>query len=152
MKKIIIGILLVVIGALAAVGIGMAIKSCNEKAEENKNNITCTVTLLEDEYAKGDTVMFRCEVTADVELTSLVYVLNADDDVAVTVKTALTEDVENAKGDGEYYIDSGVEMIDTTDMNVGNYSIQFYGLDAEGTRYEVSDVFNFKLVTVAVAE
>ena len=152
MKKLIIGILLVVIGALAAVGIGMGIKSCNEKAEENKHNITCERTLLEDKYAVGDTIMFRYAVTADVELVSLVYKINADEEVAMSVKTALTEDVEDAKGDGEYYIDSGVEMIDTTDMKAGYYTIQALAYDAEGTRFEIGEPFTFELVTVAVAD
>ena len=148
MKKFLIGLLAVVLILGAALGIVLGVRSCNDK---NENNIEYELTLIEDKYAVGDIVMFRYVVTADVELTKMVYILNDGSEVEMTVKTGKTEDLEDAPGDGEFYIDTGVEMIDTADMNVGNFVFKAYAYDAEENKYNFDTPHVFELVAASTA-
>lgn len=144
MKKVIIFILILLLGAGAAFGISMAVKSCSDK----ENKVAAKVSLLEDEYAIGDIVTFRVEATSDVELVSMTYVLNAGTEQSMTVKTGTAEELDINVGNGKYGIDTGVEMIDTADMAAGNYIIAFYGYDADNTRYDFGIKEVFEIVNV----
>ena len=147
MKKILGVFLLVIFALLAVLGISIGVKSCS-KEEDNKNNITAQVTLLEDEYAISDIAMFRYVLTSDVELTKMTYVLNNGTEVIMTVKTGESSELEDAEGSGKYYIDTGVEMINTADMTAGNYVIEAYAYDAENTRYDFDVPHVFALLNV----
>lgn len=150
MKKILIGILIALLAIGGTIGVIFGVKACKEN-KENVHNITCDITLLEDSYAKGDLVMFKVIVTADVELTSLSYRLNNGDAVSMKVKTGESKDLDEKVGDGKYYIEANVEMIDTADMTEGYYNIVFQSGDAEGTTYKVAGPFMFELVAVTPA-
>ena len=147
MKKFFIGLLIVIIILGAALGIVLGVKSCNK----NENNIDSEFSLFEEKYAIGDIVMFRYIVTSDVELTRMVYVLNNGSEVEMTIKTGLTDDLENAPGDGKYYIDTGVEMIDTESMTVGNYVVKAYAYDAQENKYNFDKPHVFELVAASTA-
>ena len=147
MKKFFIGLLIVIIILGAALGIVLGVKSCNK----NENNIESEFSLFEEKYAIGDIVMFRYVVTSDVELTRIVYVLNNGSEVEMTVKTGLTKDLENAPGDGKYYIDTGIEMIDTESMTVGNYVVKAYAYDADENKYNFDTPHVFELVAASTA-
>ena len=149
MKKVLIGILVILVAVLSALGIAIGVKSCSNETE-NKNNITAQRSLIEEEYAIGDIVMFRYVLTSDVELTKMTYVLNNGAEVVMTVKTgeASELDAKDKDGSGKYYIDTGVEMINTEDMTAGNYVIEAYAYDAENTRYDFDVPYIFELLNV----
>lgn len=147
-KKVLIGILVILVAVLSALGIAIGVKSCSDKTTENKNNITAEVSLLDEKYAIGDIVMFRYVVTSDVELTKMTYVLNNGTEVVMTVKTGEASELEDKVGSGKYYIDTGVEMINTEDMTAGNYVIKAYAFDAEETRYDFDVAHVFELLNV----
>ena len=147
MKKVIIGILIVVVLALASVGIVIGVRSCKDKVD-GKNVIQSERTLIESKYAIGDIAMFRIRATSDVEMTRMTYKLNNGNEVELTVKTGLSEDMEDSFGKGKYFIDTGVEMIDTATMTAGNYVIAWYIYDADETRYDFTERFVFEVAAV----
>ena len=133
MKKILIFLLVLLLAAGALFGITLAIKGDSDKEVK----VSAKLSGLDEKYAIGDVVAFRVEATSDVELVSLTYKLNAEAEKTMTVKTGTAEELEISVGNGKHGIDSGFEMIDTAEMDAGNYVITFYGYDANNTRYDL---------------
>ena len=108
-------------------------------------------TLIESKYAIGDIAMFRIRATSDIQMTRMTYKLNNGNEVEITVKSGLSEDMESRFGKGKYYIDTGVEMINTTAMPAGNYVIAWYIYDEDETRYDFTERYVFEIVAVQTA-
>lgn len=144
MKKVLIILLVLLIAAGAIFGITLAIKGNSDKEVK----VSAKLSGLEEKYAIGDVVAFRVEATSDIELVSMTYVLNAEAEKTMTVKTGTAEELEINVGNGEYGIDSGFEMIDTAEMSAGNYVIAVYGYDANNTRYDFGIKEVFEIVSV----
>ncbi len=151
MKKIIIFILI----ALIAVGVGFgvyALVSKNNTYKDNKDNLTARIDLLEDEYAVGEKMILRIIATADVQFTSLKYAINNGEEVALNVTTGKSADLDKAIGSGKYYVDSGAEIIDTTSMTAGYYTLVIYAYDANEARYVITaDPIVFRLTSTQAA-
>lgn len=150
MKKFLLILLGIIIAVGAIIGTGIAIKSCNEQ-KATKEGITTEVSLIEDEYAKGDLIMFRVRATSDKELTRMTYKINNGTEVEITCKTGKSADMEGAFGSGENYIDTGVEMIESKDMEAGNYVIQFFFYDVEDSRYSPIEKIVIEIEAVQTA-
>ena len=150
MKKFLLILLGIVIAVGAIVGAGMIIHSCNVQ-KATKEGITTEVSLIEDEYAKGDLIMFRVRATSDKELTRMTYKINNGTEVEITCKTGKSADMEGAFGSGANYIDTGVEMIESEDMEAGNYVIQFFFYDVEDSRYSPIEKIVIEIEAVQTA-
>ncbi len=141
MKKIfwiIIAILIVVGGVVGTI---LIVDSCNSKKADDANKETRVIKYLENDstYVIGERIVFEVQCTSDKELTSLVYVLNNGAEVSVASTTGETKYIEDdIEGSGKYFLDSGVEFLDTSEMSAGFYTIVFKIKDAEGTSYTVN--------------
>lgn len=125
-KKVIIGILIVVILAGIGVGIyfGVSAKKKNDSAVDGE---VFQTLYLQDEYVKGEKIVFKTVSQADKAYTSMKYAIDSGEETALTVKTGETKDNDalDAK-DGDYYVDSGVQTLETTDLQVGTHVLTVY--------------------------
>lgn len=142
--------IIIIISILLAVGIGFGvffgIKSCNDKDASNPNKTEYEISLISDSYAVGDTVVYRVLVCSDVQMERMVYVLNNGEEQTITCKTGESKDAKDTVGKGKYFIDTDTEVLDSTSMTAGYYTLVFYTYDAEGTRYAINaDPVIFKL-------
>ncbi|MBQ8427181.1 MAG: hypothetical protein IJX16_05435 [Clostridia bacterium] len=141
MKKIIVFILSALILIGAVVGIILIASNCNSKKANEENKETRVIKYLKDDstYVIGEKIVFEIECTSDKELTSLVYKINNGAGVSVASATGETENNENdIEGSGKYFLDSGVEFIDTSTMSEGYYTIVFEIKDVDGISYPVN--------------
>ncbi len=143
--------IIIVISILLAIGIGVGIffgvRSCYNKEENNPNNTRYEISHINDSYVVGDTIVYRVLLCSDVEMERLVYVLNNAAEQNVVSKTGESKDAKETVGSGKYYVDSDTEVLDSTGMTAGFYTLVFYTYDAEGNRYIVNSkpiVFELK--------
>lgn len=114
--------------AAAAIGIAFGVKSCQtEKSEEG--NVNFSIEYLNDNYAAGDTAVFRIKAYSDVEPSSIVYTFDNGEERTLTSKVGETS--EDEKDLGKYFIDSGTETLDLTGVSVGEHLIKFYVYEGE---------------------
>lgn len=124
-KKIGIAVLVLVLLAGAATGIYFGVTAAQE-AKEPKG-IHYTMDYMEDEYVIGDKMVLRITAQDDVAFTSMKYTIDSGEDESLTVTTG--ETAENTKldeKDGKYFIDTGIEVINTTGMKAGTHVVQIY--------------------------
>jgi len=135
MKRIIVIIVSALLLAGVILGIVFGVKACKEKKAEDGNK-QVHIEYLQDEYVVGDTAIVRVVVFSDIEFKSIKYALNNGAEVDMVSKTGESKDHDMYKaGNGKYYIDTQVEIIDISSLTVGDYSVRFYSYDAENTRY-----------------
>ena len=149
MRKVILGLLAIVLVALMTLVVVSCVPSC--KNDNANNAIVSELTLIEDTYAIGDIAMFRVRATSDIEMTRVTYKLNNGNEIEVSVKKGLAKNMSGKFGDGTYYIDTGVEMLDTAKMPAGNYVIAWYIYDDNNTRYDFTNRYVFEIVSVQAA-
>ena len=106
---------------------------------------------MEDEIAQGDMQLFKIVAFSDVKLTAIVYKLNNGSEVSTTVKTGESKEHDEYKvGVGKYYIDTGVEIIQTGSLSIGSQIFEAFAYDEEGTRYILStEPVIFKVVAAS---
>lgn len=146
MKKIIVAILAIAILGCAIWGITAIVKAKKSDNSGNEKNVTYRVDLMEDEYTVGEKIILRVIATSDVQFTSIKYSINNGTATAFSVTSGESKDFEEAIGDGKYYVDSGAEMIDTSTMTPGYYTLVIYASDADEATYTLTkDPIVFKL-------
>ncbi len=149
MKRFLVILVSLLVALAIGLGVFFVVDSCQNKKDdgENKHNVAFEQEFLEETYAQGDLIMLRGIATADVEFTGMTYTINNASEVSMTVKSGESADVEDElPGNGKFYVDSGIEMIDTTDMEVGYYVLAFYAQDEDGTRYKLGEPQIFEIV------
>lgn len=149
MKKALIIIISIVLLACIIGGIVWGVSSCKKAKEESPVNVN--LTLMEDEIAQGDMQLFKIVAFSDVKLTAIVYKLNNGSEVSTTVKTGESKEHDEYKvGVGKYYIDTGVEIIQTGSLSIGSQIFEAFAYDEEGTRYILStEPVIFKVVAAS---
>ena len=140
MKKALIFILVVILILGAGVGVfylGRWTAKPKNEPEITEGNTTCKVQYLKDSYVQGESIVFEATVTSDVELTSLSFSVDNEEDETLAVKTGESKDLaeENKVGSGKYFIKSEVKIIDTTDLPAGWYPVVVKAADAKGNVY-----------------
>lgn len=150
-KGVIWSIVVIILVAIIGCGAFFGVRSCNSASTTaSENNTMYKVSHLKDEYTIGKSILFSVFVTSDVELKTLSYTLNNSTETVIESTSGLSIDNKDEKlGTGKYYIDSGTQMIDTTDMTAGYYVLVIYSTNAAGTRYMVGEPIIIKLNAVA---
>ena len=136
MKKwlIIIGVvLLVAIIGVSTFFIVRAVKKNDDKGPQYQ------ILHIEDSYVQGEQIVLRVKMTSDKELVKMGYSLNNGEVKNFTVEKGKTEDATtDMPGSGEYFIDTGTELIETSSLSEGWYNIIIYVFDADDTRIVVT--------------
>lgn len=145
MKKFWIILLCVILAVGAGLGIFFIVRAVNGKGE---NNTTANMKLLQDEYVIGENIIFDYFVFSDVQYSRISYSLNNGSEKSITgFKTGESKEHEEYRaGAGKYYIDTMAQIIDTSEMDAGYYTLVFYVYDEAEARTEMQDVYMFKLV------
>lgn len=155
MKKVIIAIIVVLVIAGIGFGIFAGVQSCNAGSGVQSVDVSAKTqsrfTQLESEYAIGDPIAFRVEVTSNTKFTKMTYSLNNGVDVSVTVKTGETQEMGNPFGNGKYFIDSGTEIIESDNLTAGYYTLVVKVHDDEGTTVQIGEPRLIKIVASAAA-
>lgn len=138
MKKWLIGILVALLIVSLGVGTFFGVKAIKEK---KSTDTVSEISLLEDKYTQGDNILFKILVNSEKEFVSLSYQFNNESEVPV--KNAIKgenseEDTKHKLNDAKYFIDSGVQIIDSSDLAVGSYILTVYAYDEYGTRFVVN--------------
>lgn len=121
-KKIGIAVLVLVLLAGVSTGIYFIVK--NEKAPTGEYN---HMQYLEDEYVVGEKIVFNFVSQSDSAYTAMKYTINSGDEIAVeTQKGETKNDAKLDAKNGEYYISSGTQTIETTELKAGTHVLTFY--------------------------
>lgn len=146
MKKFLIILLCVILAVGAGLGIFFIVRAANNK--KDTNNTSANMKLLQDEYVIGEKIIFDYFVFSDVQYKRITYSLNNGSEQTLTgFKTGESKEHEEYRsGSGKYYIDTMAQIIDTTEMDAGYYTLVFYVYDADEARTEMQDVYMFKLI------
>lgn len=111
-----------------------------KNASVGENNTVYELDGIKEKYTKGKNIVFKLVVTSDVELTGLSYSLNNSEEVVLESETGLNVERGTDKlGTGKYYIDSSLQVIETTSLSTGYYVIAFYATNEAGTRYLIGE-------------
>lgn len=124
-KKVLIGILIVVVLAGIGVGIFFGVKAAKDKKPVNGENFS--TDYLEDEYVKGEKIVLKTVSQSDKAYTSMKYAIDSGEEKSLDVTVGETKNNAelNAKK-GDYYIDSGTQTIETTDLQAGTHVLTVY--------------------------
>lgn len=149
-KSVLVAILSAILAAVVAVGAMFLYFDFNKK----KTNIkfSCSIDYLQSEYTVGDEIIYRFVVYSDIELKTLKYKLaNGAEQTVDNVKFGQTKELSEVKGEvGKYFADTKVQIIQTTELPDGYYTLVFFGYDQDNTRYEItSEPYSFKLVAAS---
>lgn len=125
MKKI--GIALIVLVVLAGISTGIYFGVKASKEEKQADEIYYNLDYIEDQYVAGDMIVLRVSAQDDKAFTAMKYSIDSGEEKTLTVTTGKTEgnsklDVKN----GEYFIDTGIEVIDSTGLKTGTHVLQVY--------------------------
>ncbi|MBP5467427.1 MAG: hypothetical protein J6Y43_07705 [Clostridia bacterium] len=147
MKKIVIPILIVVLILVTGIAVFFGVKANvnNNEAKSARSEIT----LIQDKYNVGDNIVFQFVSFNSKKITTLKYVFNNGDEVTINgIHYGETADYKGAKStDEKFYVDSGVVVIATDEMDTGWYHLTFYGYDEEDNKIELNSTpYLFKLV------
>ena len=156
MKKVIGFIIAIVVSIGATLGLVLGIQACNNKKENTADYIKVEVMdSLEDTYTVGDMIVFNYYVYSDIEFVSLTYKIN-NGEAQNPEGFKCGEAVDHKKYDGEdgkYFIDTGAQVIDSSDMPVGVYTIILEGTAKDGGVYRLNKTpYIFEIVAVKTAE
>ena len=153
MKKIIIILLAVLLAAGATIGIVFGVKSCNNKVGEN--NTVENVQMLKDEYKKGEKIIFNFYAYSDVEFISISFKLNNGSETTISgATTGESSEHENYQGKGgKYFIETGAQIIESSDLELGWYTLVFECKAKDGATYKIPTTpYMFEIVAPTTAE
>lgn len=154
MKKIIIIIVAALIVVGGTLGIIFGVRSCNNKKAENVNNTVEHVQMLKQEYKKGEKIIFNFYVYSDVEFVSISFKLNNGSEQSVSgATTGESADHENYDGKGgKFYIETGAQVVDSADLELGWYTVIFECKAKDGATYKVpATPYMFEVVAPTTA-
>lgn len=150
-KSIWVTVVVAILTAAIAVGAVFAVQAIQKRqgVSGDKHNTTCTIEYLQPEYEQGDDIVYHFVVYSDIEFTSVTYRLGTADETTIeNVKNGKTKELKDVADDlGDFYSDTKVQIIDSSELKEGYYTLVFYGYDKLNNRYEINkEPFSFKLV------
>lgn len=154
MKKIIVIIVAVLLVVGSTLGIIFGVRSCNKKKSENINNTVEHVQMLKQEYKKGEKIIFNFYVYSDVEFVSISFKLNNGSEQAISgAISGESADHENYNGKGgKYFIETGAQIVESADLELGWYTIIFECKAKDGATYKVPTVpYMFEVIAPTTA-
>ena len=153
MKKVLAVILAIILIGGIVTGIVFGVKACKEKEDPAGNNTVSNMLMLKDEYTVGENIIFDFIVFSDVQFKTITYSLNNQSEQSITgATTGESANHDQYRRGGKYFIDTGAQIIDTSDMAAGYYTLIFYCSDAENAKYQVpSKPYLIKLNAAAAA-
>lgn len=147
MKKILITVLIVLLSAGAIIGAGFGINACVQEKKKS-GGIYKTISYIEEEYSADDTMVFKVVAQSDKAITAVKYTIDNGTETAVTSKTGETKNNDGLKErNGAYYLDSGIEIVDISELTAGTHVATFY-LYQDTVRTEIG-VFIFRILPSA---
>ena len=155
MKKGLIWIIVTVALALCIAIAGIVgFSSCNRSSVSvGENNTVSKVEGLKDKYTVGKSIYFSVLITSDVELKNVTYTLNNGSETLLEAETGLNADRgEDKLGTGKYYIDTGIQVIDTSSMPAGYYVFVLRATNEAGTSYLIGEPIVIRLDAAAAQQ
>ncbi len=131
MKKWLV-VLLSVVGVLAvvgaAIGISLAIKNKNEKANEDALAQYSSVEYFEEKQSKEQPMVLRAWAVSEEQFTKITYQIDTENEVTVSSAEYDKASDDWAKYDDDFedmnYIDTGVFTIDVSELAQGKHILQ----------------------------
>lgn len=121
-KKILIGVLVVAILACIGVGVYFIVQATRTNDGEYH-----TEQYLEKEYKKGEKIVFKSVSQSDKEYTSMKYAIDSGEEQDLDVTVGETKNnTELNKKNGDFYIDSGTQAIETGNLQAGTHVLTVY--------------------------
>jgi len=121
-KKILIGIIVVILLAGIGVGTYFIIEATRTNDGEYHKE-----QYLEEEYKVGEKIVFKTVSQSDKAYTSMKYAIDSGEETALTATMGETKNNPDLnKKHGDYYIDSGTQTIETTDLQSGTHVLTVY--------------------------
>lgn len=135
--------IIIVVAILAAVAIGLGIFFGVRAANQNNvvddaKNTEIRYVQDKDSFSSGETIVIRVLKSSEKQLTKMTYSIDAGTEKEFTCTSGESKDAKETVGNGKYTIDTGTELISTTDLNGGWHTLVIYAYDAENTRYIVT--------------
>lgn len=119
-----IGIALLVIVILAGIGTGVYFIVQASRTTEGEYH---QEKYLEAEYIAGEKIVFNSISQSDSAYTAMKYTIDSGEEIAVdTQKGETKNNAELDAKNGEYYISSGTQTIETTELKAGTHVLTFY--------------------------
>ncbi len=122
-KKILIGIVVVILLAGIGVGTFFIVKSVKDK--KTPDGVVYSYRYLEDEYFAGEKMVLEVVAQDKTAFTAMKYTIDSGEET--TLKATTGESKNNPQieeKNGEFYIDSGVQVIDISALDVGTHVIK----------------------------
>lgn len=122
-KKILIGIVVVVLLAGIGVGTYFIVKSVKDK--KTPDGVVYSYRYLEDEYFAGEKMVLEVIAQDKTAFTAMKYTIDSGEET--TLKATTGESKNNPQieeKNGEFYIDTGVQVIDISALDVGTHVIK----------------------------
>ena len=124
-KKVLIGILIVVVLAGIGVGIYFGVKAAKDK--KTPDGVVYSHNYLEDTYFVGEKMPVEIVAQDKTAFTAMSYTIDSGEQT--TFETTKGESENNPqldKKNGEFFIDSGVQVIDISELNIGTHVLKVY--------------------------
>ena len=124
-KKVLIGILIVVV--LAAIGVGTFFIVKSVKDKKTPDGVVYSHNYLEDTYFVGEKMPVEIVAQDKTAFTAMSYTIDSGEQT--TFETTKGESENNPqldKKNGEFYIDTGVQVIDISELNIGTHVFKVY--------------------------
>lgn len=142
-KKIGIAVLVLVLLAGIGTGIYFIVKASQENAKPAE--VYQEIDFLEDSYIAGEKIVLRAKFQDDKAFTSIKYSIDSGEEKALESTTGETADNEDLDGkNGEFYIDSGIETLDTTGLKTGTHVLQIYTVQDNVQILQYEHIFTIK--------
>lgn len=144
----------IVLALVIGVGVLVGVNSCGGKKQSvGENNTVYQVEGLKDKYTVGKTIYFSVLITSDIELKNVTYTLNNGEETLLEAETGLNADRKEDKlGTGKYYIDTGIQVIDTSSMPAGYYVFVLRASNEAGTSYLIGEPMVIRLDAAAAQQ
>ena len=122
-KKVGIAVLVLVI--LAGIGVGTFFIVKAVKNKKTPDGVVYSYRYIEDEYFAGEKMVLEVVAQDKTAFTSMKYTIDSGEET--TLKATTGESKNNPQieeKNGEFYIDSGVQVIDISALDVGTHVIK----------------------------
>ena len=140
-----IGITLITLIVLAGIGTGIyfAVKAARDNVSQT--GTYQEIQFLEDNYAEGEQIVLRAKFQDDKEFSAIKYSIDSGEEKTFESVTGKAADNENLDvKNGEFFIDSGIETIDTTGLKVGTHVLQIYTMQDNVQILQTEHIFTIK--------
>ena len=140
-----IGIAVLVLVLLAGVGVGTYFIVDAVRGENEPKSAFQKIEFLEDSYTEGEQIVLRAKFQDDEKFSAIKYSIDSGEEKTLESTTGETADNEDFDAkNGEFYIDSGIETIDTTGMKAGTHVLQIYTVQDNVQTLQYEHIFTIK--------